>query len=90
MNHPVRGIDIDFPWTTEWLGSGGLSTLGAALVTITLNVCVTEASRGSNTVNVMVYSPVSAIDVDVTPIVKAEVILNIPLGIVTAAPPFKM
>jgi hypothetical protein len=68
---------------------GALRSLGAALVTVTVKVWVTEAGRGSETVNVMVYTPVSAMEVDVTYIVKAEGIVNIPLGIVTAAPPFK-
>jgi hypothetical protein len=63
-----RGIDIDFPWTIEWLGGGGLATLGAVLVTITLNVCVKVARRGSETVNEMVKTPVSDIYVDATSI----------------------
>ena len=54
-------------------GLGGvLRSLGAALVTVTVKVYVTEAGRGSDTVNNMVYTPVSAMDVDATNIVNAE------------------
>ena len=54
MKNVSRGIDIDYPWTIEWLGRGGLATLGAVLVTFTFNVCVKLARRGSETVNEMV------------------------------------
>ena len=84
-----RGIDIDFPWTIEWLDGGGLATLGAVLVTITLNVCVKVARRGSETVNDMVYTPVYVMEFDVTSIVNAEGTVNIPLGIFTAAYPLR-
>jgi hypothetical protein len=53
MKYSARGIDKVFPWIIEWLG-GGLATFGAALVTVTVNVRVTEAGRGSETVNVIV------------------------------------
>jgi hypothetical protein len=58
MKYPARNIDIDFPWTIEWLCGGELATLDAALVTFTVS-------------RFYVVTPVSAIDVDITPIVKA-------------------
>ena len=42
LKYPARGIEIDFPWTIEWLGSA-LVTLGEELVTLTVNAYVKEA-----------------------------------------------
>jgi hypothetical protein len=67
IKYPARGIEIDFPWTIEGLGST-LAIIGAALVTVTINVCVKVASNISDTINVIVYTPVSAMDVDATSI----------------------
>jgi hypothetical protein len=50
---------------------------------------VTEAGSGSDTINEILYTPVYAIDVEATPIMNGEGTVNIPLGIFTAAPPFR-
>jgi hypothetical protein len=42
MKYPARGIEIYFPWPIEWLGNA-LVTLGAELVTLTVNAYVKEA-----------------------------------------------
>ncbi len=61
--------------------------VGAVLVMVRVKELVKVAGRGSETVSVMVYVPVSPMEVEATLMVKELGIVKIPAGKATAAPP---